>query len=391
MYRIGKEEIDAVARVIHSKQLFKVNKGELQETMHAEQELCEKTGAKYALLMTSGHAGLVSALTALGIGPGDQVIVPAYTYIATAMTVIQAGAIPVFAEIDETLTIDPEDVEKKITPATKAIIPVHIKGFPCHMEKLCALAKKYKLAIVEDACQADGGSFHGKRLGTWGDAGVYSFNFFKIISAGEGGAVLTNRRDVMERALIYHDSSACAYFGDQMSEFSTVPFCGSEYRTNEITAAILREQLKKLDTIMGDLRKNKKYIMDALPECNYIKSNDIEGDLGTSIGFYFETAAQAEKFGQITGVKPTVHTGKHVYYDWKPILEKRGALNPLMDPFQMPANQGIIPDYSVDMCPRTLDILGRVVYRDINPDWTNEEMDAIVETYKKAYAEALKA
>ncbi len=390
MYRIGKEEIDAVARVIQSKQLFKVNKGDLQETMHAEEELCKKTGAKHTLLMTSGHAALVSALTALGIGPGDQVIVPAYTYIATAMTVIQAGAIPVFAEIDETLTIDPADVEKKITPATKAIVPVHIKGFPCHMEKLCALAKKYNIAVIEDACQADGGSFKGKRLGTWGDAGAYSFNFFKIISAGEGGALLTNRRDVMERALIYHDSSACAYFGDQMSEFSEKPFCGSEYRTNEITAAILREQLKKLDVIMGDLRSNKKYVMDALAStCTFIKSNDIEGDLGTTIGFYFETAEQAEKFGQITGVKPTVHTGKHVYSDWKPVLEKRGALHPLMDPFKMPANQGIIPDYTVDMCPVTLDILGRVVYCDVNPDWTKEDMDAKIETLKKAYAEAL--
>ena len=377
MYRIGKEEIDAVARVIHSKQLFKVNKGDLQETMHAEQELCEKTGAKYSLVMSSGHAGLVAAITALGIGPGDQVIVPAYTYIATAMTVIQAGAIPVFAEIDETLTIDPEDVEKKITPATKAIIPVHIKGLPCHMEKICALAKKYNLAVIEDACQADGGSFKGKRLGTWGDAGVYSFNFFKIISTGEGGALLTNRRDVMERALIYHDSSACAYFGDQMSEFTTVPFCGSEYRTNEITCAILREQIKKLDGIMADLRKNKKILMDALaPYATYIASNDIEGDLGTTLGFYFKTAEEAAKFGEIIGVKPTVKTGKHVYYDWKPILEKRGALNPLMDPFKMPANQGIIPDYSVDMCPRTLDILSRVVYLDIKPDWTEEELKA---------------
>ncbi len=390
MYRIGQEEIDAVARVIRSKQLFKVNKGDLQETLHAQDELCEKMGATHSLLMTSGHAALASAIIALGIGPGDQVIIPAYTYIATAIAVLEAGAIPVFAEIDESLTIDPLDVEKKITPATKAIIPVHIKGFPSHMEKLCALAKKYGLAIVEDSCQADGASFKGKRLGTWGDAGAYSFNFFKIISSGEGGALVTDRRDVMERALIYHDSSACAYFGDQMSEFSEKPFCGSEYRTNEITAAILREQLKKLDIIIADLRRNKKYMMDALaPHCTFIASNDIEGDLGTTIGFYFETAEQAEKFGKITWVKPTVHTGKHVYYDWKPLLEKRGALNPLMDPFKMPANQGIVPDYSADMCPKTLDILGRVVYCDVNPDWTKEEMDAKVEAYKKAYADAL--
>ena len=128
--------------------------------------------------MTSGHAALASALVALGIGPGDQVIIPAYTYIATAIAVLEAGAIPVIAEIDESLTIDPEDIEKKITKYTKAIIPVHIKGFPSDMEKICEIAKKHGIAVVEDACQGDGASFKGKRLGTWGDAGAFSFNFF---------------------------------------------------------------------------------------------------------------------------------------------------------------------------------------------------------------------
>ena len=385
MYRIGKEEIEAVRKVIESKQLFKVNNGDLQETMNAEKELCEKLGAKHALVMTSGHAAIASALVALGIGPGDQVIIPAYTYIATAIAVLEAGAIPVIAEIDESLTIDPEDAEKKITKNTKAIMPVHIKGFPSNMEKICTLAKKYAIAVVEDACQADGASFKGKRLGTWGDAGAYSFNFFKIISMGEGGALVTDRRDVFENSLIYHDSSACAYFGNQMQDFTAQPFCGSEYRTNEISSAILREQLKKLDGIISDLRKNKKYIMDNLaPYCNFIKSNDIEGDLGTTVGILFKTVDEAEKFGDKYGVKPTIHTKKHVYSDWKPVLEKKGARHPLMDPFKMEANQNIIPDYKTDMCPRALDLLSRVVYVEVNPDWTKEELDKKIEDVKAA-------
>lgn len=385
MYRIGIEEIEAVKKVIESKQLFKVNKGELQETMNAEKELCEKLGSKYSLVMTSGHAALSSALVALGVGPGDQVIIPAYTYIATAIAVIEAGAIPVIAEIDKSLTLDPNDFEKKITKHTKAVIPVHIKGFPSDMAKICEIAKKHNIAVLEDACQADGASFKGKRLGTWGDAGAFSFNFYKIISMGEGGALVTDRRDVFERSLIYHDSSACAYFGNQLDDFNEKPFCGREYRTNEISCAILREQLKKLDGIIADLRKNKKYLMEKISDvCGFIDSNDIEGDLGTSIGLYFNTIEEAEAFGSAYGVAPTVHTKKHVYYDWKPLLEKRGALNPLMDPFKMEANKDIIPDYKPDMCPVSLDHLAKTVYVEVNPEWTKEEMDAKAEEIRKA-------
>lgn len=385
MYRIGNEEIEAVRRVIESKQLFKVNNGALQETKNAEIELREKLGAKHALLMTSGHAALSSALVALGIGPGDQVIIPAYTYIATAIAVLEAGAIPVIAEIDESLTIDPEDVLKKITKNTKAIIPVHIKGFPSNMEKICEIAKAHGIAVLEDACQADGASFKGKRLGTWGDVGAFSFNFYKIISMGEGGALVTDRKEIFERALIYHDSSACAYFGNQLSGFSEKPFCGSEYRTNEISCAIFREQLKRLDGIIADLRQNKKYIMDKLaPFCKFIKSNDIDGDLGTTVGIFFDTIEEAESFGEKYGVAPTVHTQKHVYSDWKPVLEKRGAFHPLMDPYKMEANKDIIPDYTVDMCPKSLDFLSRVVYVEIYPDWTKDALEREIERIKSA-------
>ena len=386
MYRIGNEEIEAVRRVIESKELFKVNRGTLQETQNAEKELCELMGSEHALVMTSGHAALVSALVGLGVGPGDQVIIPAYTYIATAIAVLEAGAIPVIAEIDESLTLDPKDVERKITKSTKAIIPVHIKGFPSDMQSLCDLAKKHGIAVVEDACQADGASFKGKRLGSWGDAGAFSFNFYKIISMGEGGAMLTSRRDVFERALIYHDSSACAYFGNQLENFTTLPFCGSEYRTNEISCAILREQLKKLDGIIADLRRYKKYLMDNLKDvCGFIKSNDIEGDLATTLALYFDTSEEAERVSAIIGGSVPVHTKKHVYYDWKPILEKRGAHHPALDPFRMKENEGIVPDYSPDMCPKSLEHLSRTVYYEINPDWTKEELDAVLARIRSAF------
>ena len=171
MYRIGQEEIDAVARVINSRDFFKINNSG-QEVLHFEKEWGEYVGVQYALLMTSGLAALTSGLIGMGIGPGDEVIIPAYTYIATALAVTGTGAIPVIAEVDDTLTLDVEDAERKITSHTKAIIPVHIQGFPSDMDGITKLAKQYGLKVLEDACQADGGSYHGRFLGTLGDAGA---------------------------------------------------------------------------------------------------------------------------------------------------------------------------------------------------------------------------
>ena len=386
MYRIGKEELAAVERVFNSKALFKINKTE-QDSMYAEAELQEMFGVRHALLMTSGHAVLTSALIAMGIGPGDEVIVPAYTYIASAMAVVAAGAMPVIVDVDETLTLCPKAFEAAITKNTKAVIPVHIKGFPCKMNEICAIAKKHGVLILEDTCQADGGSYRGKRLGTIGDVGALSFNFFKIITAGEGGALITNDKRIFERALIYHDSSAVAFFGDQLADVDTELFCGNEYRTNGISAAILREQLKRLDGILADLRKNKKYVMDALADvCKFVPSNDPEGDCGTVLAFCFDTPKKATEFSVAEGVKGTIpfNTGKHVYKNWTPIMNKKGALHPLMDPFKMEANKDIIPDYREDMCQRTLDIIARVVYVDVNPDWTKEDMDTKIAQIKKA-------
>ena len=386
MYRIGQEEINEVAKVIESKKLFKINTA-LKETENAELELKQKFECNHSILMTSGHAALTSALIALGVGPGDQVIVPAYTYIATAMVVVGVGAIPVLAEVDETLTLDPADFERKITKNTKAVIPVHIQGFPCDMDAIMKIAKKYNVAVVEDACQADGGSYKGKRLGTIGDAGALSFNYFKIISCGEGGALLTNDKGVFERALIYHDSNAVAYFGDQLNGVEERLFCGSEYRTNEISSAILRKQIEKLDGILTDLRKFKQRLIADLDGLyNFIKSNDIDGDCGTTLAIRFNSYEEGKAFAEKEGVKgwTPIETGKHVYKNWTPIMNKVGAYHPLLDPFKMEANKDIIPDYKEDMCPKTLDHLAITVYIAINPDWTEEQYQQVLTALKNA-------
>ena len=386
MYRIGEEEINAVARVIRSGNMFKINDG-LQEVKHFEEELKDKYGTENAILMTSGKAALISALVGLGIGPGDQVIIPAYTYIATAIAVTAVGAIPVIAEVDETLTIDPADVEKKLTPNTKAVIPVHIQGFPCNLDAICALAEKHGLAVIEDACQSVGGDYRGKKLGTVGNAGALSFNQFKVISAGEAGALMTNDRTVFSRALIHHDSSAIAYFGNQLDGNEEEQFCGSEFRSNEITAAILREQLKRLDGIIADLRKNRRKIIGGLKDIfDFIPSNDDAGDCGTTVAFRFENEEKTRKFAQLSpvGLCIPIDTGKHVYSNWTAVMNKRGAFHEGMDPFRMEANRGLVPDYNADMCPKMLDLLKRTAYLSVSPDWDDAQITDIINGFKTA-------
>ncbi len=387
MYRIGQEEIDAFARSLLSREFFKIN-GAGCEVMNFEEELKSVVGCEYALTMTSGFAALTSALIGMGVGPGDEVIIPGYTYIASALAVLAVGAVPVIAEIDETMTIDTVDVEKKISKATKVIMPVHIQGFPSNMDALKVLAKKYDVYILEDTCQADGGMYKGRYLGTIGDAGAYSFNYFKIITAGEGGALLTHDRTIYERALIYHDASAVAFFGNQLDGISQPLFGGSEFRVSDLTGAVLREQLKRMPSILSDLRRNRDALAAKLcGKLTQAPSNDINGDCGTTLALRFDTAEECLAFGEKAwdehGLSVTIPigTGKHVYTNWTQVMEKRGAFHPAMDPYKMAENQGLQTNYTMDMCPKTLDLLKRTAYINIDCEWNEADIERIGNGY----------
>lgn len=387
MYRIGQAEIDAVARALNSHDFFKINSSG-REVLNFENEWKETVGSDYALLMSSGFGALSTALIAMGVGPGDEVIVPAYTYIATALAVTAAGAIPVIADVDETMTLDAADCERKLSAHTKAIIPVHIQGFPSNMDAICALAKKHGVYVLEDACQSDGGMYKGHYLGTIGDAGAYSFNYYKIITAGEGGALVTNDRTIYERSLIYHDASAVAFFGDQLNGISEPLFGGTEFRISDVTGAILREQLKRMPQLLCDLRGNRRKLISAMGDgLTVAPSNDEDGDCGTTLSLRFETSEETERFAAYcgergVGVTIPINTGKHVYTNWTQIMEKRGALHPAMDPFKMEANRGLQSDYTPDMCKKTLDLLCRTAYIAIDPDWTDEAIAGLGEVLK---------
>ena len=199
---IGDEEIEAVSELLRSQQLFRYQSSHVVEF---EREAAAFLGVEHALMVNSGTSALVCALTGVGAGPGDEVIVPGYTYIATAAAVIATGAVPVIAEIDESFGLDPADVERKITPYTKAVVPVHMRGVSARLDDLMAVARKHGLMVVEDCSQCVGGEYRGRRVGTYGDAAAWSLNYYKTISSGEGGLVFTNDRDIFERASFASD------------------------------------------------------------------------------------------------------------------------------------------------------------------------------------------
>ncbi|MCS7310569.1 MAG: DegT/DnrJ/EryC1/StrS family aminotransferase, partial [Armatimonadota bacterium] len=394
MYRIGEEEVEEVRKVLLSGHLFRVGdgvEGHLHEVDQFEREWAQLVGTQYALCMAGGGtAALICGLVGMGIGPGDEVIVPGYTWMATATSVLAVGAIPVIAEVDETLALDPEDVRRKITPHTRAIIPVHMVGRPANLHALLEVAREHDLLVLEDCCQADGGSYRGKRLGSWGHAGAFSFNYFKIISCGEGGALTTDDRTLYERALVFHDGGAS--FRPYAKELSIPIFVGLQLRADEVMGAILRVQLRRLDGILSDLRRIRRRFEQELadvPGLRIAPNNDPEGDCGVVVAFQFDSEGEARAFAHEVGGWLPIDSGKHVYSNWEPLLHHRIWHHPDMNPFQHPRNQGLRTHYTPDMCPRTLDLLRRTVFLSLHPDWSEEEVSGRIEACRRAAKEAV--
>jgi dTDP-4-amino-4,6-dideoxygalactose transaminase len=347
MFEIGKEEIAAITKVITSGQFMRYRGGEGGFTETFEQELCRDFNTKYALAVNSGTSALICSLAAMGIGPGDEVIVPAYTWVASAMAVCAVGAVPVLADIDETLTIDPEDIERKISPYTKAVIPVHMLNLPCDMDRVMEAAAKHKLLVLEDACQALGISYKGKMLGTIGDMGAFSFNMYKNITCGEGGALVSNSKKFYERALMYHDAGC--FTREHAAAIEQPFFPGVNYRVSEIQGAILGEQFKRLFGIIRKLRERREIIAEVFAGCDkfkIIKNNDESS--AVAIPVMYNEALKSDSLVQ-TG-------GRHIYTNWEPLINQN-SFNELMNPFKW-AKREII--YTDDMCQKTLDILARV-------------------------------
>ncbi len=341
-----------------------------------EQLVGEKIGSKHVLAVNSGTSALIAGLVAAGVGPGDEVIVPAYTFFASASAVVVAKAIPVITEIDETLTLDPAAIEKNITRKTKAIMPVHMLGLPSKMDEIRALAQKYDLKVIEDTAQAFGGKYKGKYLGTIGDIGCVSLDAYKVIGTGEGGLLLTDDEWIYTRAQSYHDTAAC-WRPDRYAKErkSGELFCGENYRMPEMCAAVGIAQLRKLDWINERTRAVWKQLRaeTKLPSCaTWVGANDAEGVCGYTLGMLFETNEQAAKAieakiglgglaaGDTKGVRDW-----HVYWHWDHILKQKSATKEGC-PFAC-SHVEKLPDYSTEMCPKTKSIMRRLATFGIQP------------------------
>ena len=243
--------------VLDAKTPFRWSSGAKSKVLQFEKAYAEHLGVKFALGVTSGTTALYTALAALEIGPGDEVILPAWTWFADYDAIVLCGGLPVFAEIDESFAIDPNDIEARITPRTKAIIVCHLQGCPADMDRIMEIARKHKLRVLEDCAQCAGGRYKGKYVGTIGDIGINSFQLSKTITAGEGGAVVSNDAMLFERAMRFHDvASIHPPYTEMLKGGMLGGFVSVNFRMNEFTGAVLCGQLQKLETICKNLRGN---------------------------------------------------------------------------------------------------------------------------------------
>ncbi|MHB0913030.1 MAG: DegT/DnrJ/EryC1/StrS family aminotransferase [Armatimonadota bacterium] len=394
---IGEEERAQVLEVLERKYLFRYyGPAEYPSKVNEfEKAFATRMGAKHCLAVTNCTSALISALVACGVGPGDEVIVNGYTFFASCAAIVAAKAVPVICDIDESMTMDPRDLEKKITPYTKAIVAVHMRGAPCDMDAITAIAKKHNLKLIEDCAQACGGSYKGKALGTFGDVGCFSFQYHKIITAGEGGACITNDSAIYDRLMGYHDTAACwrpDRFGEE--RYRGELFCGVNYRMSELTGAVMLAQLGKLDRLVDEMRENKRRIKDQIKGLHGItfrRLNDEEGEVAICLMFMLDDKEKVGDFVDALRAEGVDAAGVfnkgipdwHIYSHWTHVLDQ-STPTPEGCPYKCPHYKGDAPErYSAEMCPNTTEILSRTIHMDIPSQLTAEDCDMIAKGIRK--------
>ncbi len=359
------------------------------KVLQFEKEFAARMQTRFALGVTSGTAALHCAMAALEIGPGDEVILPAWTWHSCFNAVVLAGGLPVIAEIDESFNIDASDIEKRITPQTKAILAVHLQGNPCNLERVLAIARKHKLRVIEDCAQSVGASYHGKPVGSHGDLAIYSLQLNKTITAGEGGAVVTNDPVLFERASRFHDLGGFrAPHEQQIGKGQLDWFIGTNFRMNEFTGGVLLAQVRKLDKVIGAVRENAQRVYAGvrdLPGVKMRKLYDPAGELGTGVFFEFPSKEKCERF--LIAMKaenvPAARPGGSVILPTQPHIMAKRTLSAQWPAFQ--TARGKAMRYGPESCPRTIDILSRFGGVLMDPKFTRRETDDIIAAMRKVY------
>jgi len=354
-----------------------------------EKEFAQRMQTRYALAVTSGTAALQCAVNALEIGPGDEVILPAWTWHSCFSAIVLAGALPVFAEVDTSFNIDPSDIEQRITPRTKAVMAVHLQGNPCDMDQILAIARKHQIRVIEDCAQSVGASYKGRPVGSMGAIGIYSLQLNKTITAGEGGAVVTNDPTLFERATRFHDVGALRAGHEKiLGSGSLEEFTGCNFRMNEFSGGVLLAQLRKLDRIVADVRKNAQRVYEgvrALPGVECRQLPDPSGELGTGVYIGFRDKEQRDRFMAAMTAEnvPASPPSGSVILPIQKYVENKVTVHPAWPSFTSEHGRQI--QYGAAACPRTIDIVNRFAGVLMDPKFSRRDTDDIVIAIRKAY------
>lgn len=391
----GEEEKKHVNDVLNSGILMRYNfdsqRNNHWKAREFEQAIQQKLKIRHAHLTSSGTTALLTAIHALGVGPGDEIIMPAFTFVASFEAVLFTGAIPVLADIDETLTLSPAAIEKAITPRTKIIMPVHMCGAMAEMDAIIQIAKKHNLYILEDACQAIGASYKGNYLGTIGDIGCYSFDFVKTVTCGEGGAVITQNENLYEFCHRFSDHGHDHIGNDRGAEKH--PIVGINFRISELHAAVGLAQWNKLDLILKKQREIKsklKEIIGQNKDISFRKIPDETGDNASFLSFFLpnkeQTLATAKQLKK-EGIPCAYWFDNNWHYvrKWEHFKNLKNAK------WLFKEQRNLLPDYESQDFSVSDDILGRTITIPLSLNWDLEKIKStgnkIIETTESLKAE----
>ena len=369
-YWIDEQEEQAVLDVLRNGSLFRYyGLSEPSYVDKLEEQARGFYGAKYALAVNSGTGALVTCLTSLGIGPGSEVIIPAFMWVATVGAVVQVGAIPVLCEIDDSFSMSPADLERKITPRTKLIIPIHMAGAPCDIESIIAVADKHSVPVLEDCAQCNGGEFRGRKVGTFGKMGMFSLQLNKNMTCGEGGLIVTDDEKLYTRAFSSHDMGLVRVEGRLDTPDPYAILWGGGRRLPELSGAVASVQITKLPRILENMRGSKRRIKEMLediPDLGFRRLNDADGDTGPFLILVLSDEKKAARAAQklidagLHNVFQISEYGLHIYFNIPSLVNKIGVSS-AGDPWELTENRESVYDYNRGACPASDALFARSV------------------------------
>lgn len=362
----GEEEIREVVDVLKRKVLFRYGFDKEREGIYKvkefEEEFKKFIGSKYALGVSSGTAALKVAIESLNLPKGKEIITQCFTFVATVESIKESGFKPVLCEIDKSLNMDIEDLERRITKDTCAIMPVNMMGCSGKIDKIIEIAKSKNLKVIEDNCQSTGASYFGKKLGTFGDVGCFSFDYVKVMTTGEGGMVVTDDEEIYKQADYYHDHGH-PHLPDVARGEEKRMREGFNFRMNEIQGALGLVQLKKLPDIIRRQKENKRKIKEGIKDLSGIEFREIfdpDGEIATFLTFYLPKKEITEKF--------------------KEKMKENGVTPAILNYWHFIANIEI----SGGSFPKSKDILDRMVSIEIKTIMSDDEISKIIDGIRKA-------